>query len=308
MSKAGSITIAIRVLDTGADGGLTTDDSNVYLACGDGKISLAGDWKYKTSVNLRDFPPRPVNMAYNPNLPTVLYNAMLKAIIPFAVQGAIWYQGESNADRAYQYRELLPLMITDWRTRWGYTFPFYIVQIANYMDRQTGPEASAWAELREAQSFTQRLEKTGLACIIDIGEADDIHPKNKQEVGRRLGLLARALTYGEKVEYSGPQYLCNKIEGRTIRLRFSHTESGLKTADGSTVKGFYIAGNDHLFHEATARIEGNEIVVQAQEVDLPVAVRYAWANNPVCNVYNGAGLPMVPFRTDDWPGLTSQNQ
>ena len=278
------------------------------MTCGDEEIDLAGTWKVFPSASMYQITRMPATTVNNPNVPTVLYNAMLKAIIPFAIKGAIWYQGESNAERAYQYRELLPLMITDWRTQWGYKFPFYIVQIANYMDQQTGPETSAWAELREAQTFTQRLENTGLACIIDIGEADDIHPKNKQEVGRRLGLLARALTYGEKVEYSGPQYQCNKIEGRTIRLSFSHAESGLKTKDGSDVKGFYIAGTDHQFHEATARIEGKEIVVEAQEVDLPVAVRYAWANNPVCNVYNGAGLPMVPFRTDDWPGLTSKNQ
>ena len=302
--KKGTATISVRVLDTGGGAGIIGQNKKISLSCGNDEMDLAGTWKGICSLSNYEMTPLPQNTIGNPNVPTVLYNAMLKPIIPYTVKGAIWYQGESNADRAYQYRELLPLMITDWRQQWGYNFPFYIVQIANYMTPQKGPEESAWAELREAQTFTQRLDNTAMACIIDIGEANDIHPQNKQEVGRRLGLLARALTYGENVEYSGPQYKANKIEGRTIRLSFDHVASGLKTSDGRSVKGFTIAGLDHKFYTANARIDGKTIVVEAPEVNFPIAVRYAWANNPDCNVYNGEGLPMVPFRTDDWQGLT----
>jgi sialate O-acetylesterase len=194
-------------------------------------------------------------------------------------------------------------MINDWRVRWGYDFPFYIVQLANYKDKQTKPEESDWAELREAQLKTLALKNTGLAVIIDIGEEKDIHPKNKQEVGRRLALAARNLTYGEDIPYSGPIYSNYRIEGNTIRLYFNNTDGGLK-AKGDVVKGFTVAGADHKFYWADAKIDGNTIVVTSKDVALPLAVRYAWANNPICNLYNGAGLPASPFRTDDWPGVT----
>lgn len=303
MSKRGSITIAIRVLDTGADGGLTTDDSNVYLACSNEQITLAGDWKYKTSVNLRDFPPRPVNMAHNPNLPTVLYNSMLHPLVGYALRGAIWYQGESNTDRANQYRELLPLMINDWRTKWNRQLDFYIVQLANFMKKASQPEESTWAELREAQMLTaQHLENTGIACAIDIGMEGDIHPKNKQEVGRRLALAALAKTYNQKVAYSGPIYKNYRIEGNKIRLWFDHIEKGF--ADGASSGSMTIAGADRKFYKAHLRIEGETIVVWADEVAFPVAVRYGWANNPDGIIYNSEGLPMFPFRTDNWKGIT----
>lgn len=238
--------------------------------------------------------------AKNPNRPTVLYNAMLKPIIPYAIQGAIWYQGESNADRAYQYRELFPLMIRDWRKQWKKDFPFYFVQLANYMERKVEPQESNWAELREAQLQTLFLENTGMAVTIDIGEAKDIHPKNKQEVGSRLALAARAQTYGEAIPYSGPVYESYQIEGDQIRIRFSHTSNGLKSKGDAQLQGFAIAGPDHRFYWANAVIEGNEVVVSSPEVKFPVAVRYAWSDNPLCNLYNGADLPASPFRTDDW--------
>ena len=305
MSKVGTAYIAIRILDTGADGGLTTDDGNVYLACGEERISLAGEWKYKTSVNLRDFPPRPVNMAHNPNLPTVLYNSMLNPLAGYALRGAIWYQGESNTDRAYQYRELLPLMINDWRTKWNSQLDFYIVQLANFMKKASQPEESTWAELREAQMLTaQHLENTGIACAIDIGMEADIHPKNKQEVGRRLALAALAKTYNKKVAYSGPIYKDYRIEGNKIRLWFEHIEKGF--AEGATSGSMTIAGADRKFYKAHLRIEGETIVVWADEVAFPVAVRYGWANNPDGIIYNSAGLPMFPFRTDNWEGITSR--
>ncbi|WP_080905685.1 sialate O-acetylesterase [Parabacteroides sp. Marseille-P3160] len=238
--------------------------------------------------------------AKNPNRPTVLYNAMIKPIIPYAIQGAIWYQGEANAGRAYQYRELFPLMIRDWRKQWKTDFPFYFVQLANYMERKTEPQESNWAELREAQLQTLSLEKTGMAVTIDIGEAKDIHPKNKQEVGRRLALAALAQTYGKAIPYSGPIYEAYRIEGNRIRIQFKQTSGALQAKGGSELQGFAIAGPDHQFHWAKATIDGDEVLVSHPDVEYPLAVRYAWGDNPLCNLYNAAGLPASPFRTDDW--------
>ena len=199
-------------------------------------------------------------------------------------------------------------MITDWRTRWGSDFPFYIAQLANFRTLQTEPCESAWAEVREAQTRTLHLAGTGMACLIDIGDANDIHPKNKQEVGRRLALAARAQTYGEDIEYSGPMMSGYQLMDGAIRIDFTHAESGLCTPDGSDLRGFAIAGVDHRFHWAEARVDGRSVVVSSPEVPFPVAVRYAWADNPVCNLYNGEGLPANPFRTDDWPGVTFGNK
>jgi len=303
--KAGKAVITLKILDTGGLGGINGKAEQVSLSLSDKKkISLAGNWKYEKSSALSELPATPIYAKNNPNRPTVLYNSMINGLVPYAFQGAIWYQGESNESRAYQYREVFPLMIYDWRKQWNKDFPFYFVQLANFMATPTEPEESNWAELREAQSRTLNLRNTGMAVIIDIGNATDIHPKNKQEVGRRLALAARAQTYGEKIAYSGPRYDSYKIEGNQIRLTFKLTDGGLKTNDGQPLKGFSIAGLDHKFHWADATIEGNEIVVSCKEVDFPIAVRYAWANNPICNLFNGSGLPASPFRTDDWMGVT----
>ena len=236
----------------------------------------------------------------NPNRTTVLYNAMIHPLIPYAFQGAIWYQGESNANRAYQYRDLFPLMIHDWRTKWNRDFPFYFVQLANYMKKEAEPQESHWAELREAQLQTLRFKNTGMAVAIDIGDADDIHPKNKQDVGKRLAYIAEANTYRLPVAFSGPIYESHIIEGNKISIQFKYAETGLKTNDGKALTGFAIAGPDHQFQWATAVIEGNNVVVSSPDITFPVAVRYGWANNPDCNLYNGANLPASPFRTDDW--------
>ena len=297
-------TVALRILDGGGGTGIYGFKGHLSISCGNDTMLIDGTWKGRCSVDIDHLPDTPKGQISYVNISTLLYNAMLAPIIPYATRGAIWYQGEENAPRAYQYRELLPTMIRDWRHQWGYNFPFYIVQLANYQPQLKEANESDWAELREAQSMTTRLENTAMSCTIDIGEADDIHPKNKQEVGRRLGLLARALTYGENIEYSGPVYKDCKMEARAIRLSFDHTTGGLKTSDGKRVRGFAVAGPDHKFHWADARIEGNEIVVSSSKVKLPVAVRYAWADNPDCNVVNGEGLPMFPFRTDDWQGIT----
>jgi sialate O-acetylesterase len=241
----------------------------------------------------------------HPHSPAGLYNGMIAPLIPYGIQGAIWYQGESNASRAYQYCKLFPTMIKNWRKDWGQgDFPFLFVQLANFRQVSDEPVESDWAELREAQTMTLSLPNTGMATIIDIGEADDIHPRNKQDVGRRLALWALAETYDQDVVYSGPLYESMKIEDGKIRVRFDHVGSGLVARGGGELKGFAVAGPDRDFVWADAEIDGNTVVVCSERVENPVAVRYAWADNPVCNLYNKEGLPASPFRTDDWPGVT----
>jgi sialate O-acetylesterase len=241
----------------------------------------------------------------HPHTPSGLYNAMIAPLIPYGIAGAIWYQGESNAGRAYQYRTLFPAMIKNWRDDWGVgKFPFLFVQLANFMETKPEPDDSAWAELREAQLMTLALPNTGMAVIIDIGEADDIHPKNKQDVGKRLALWALADTYGKKLVKSGPIYTSMKVDGNSIVLSFDHVGGGLVAKDGEGLKGFAIAGKDRKFVWADAKIEGDTVVVSSDEVSEPAAVRYAWADNPVCNLYNQEDLPASPFRTDKWPGVT----
>lgn len=308
--KPGANLISIRVLDTGGAGGLTGTAEQMFVkpATGNGASSLplAGDWQMRDSVPFNKLPAPPTPQdANNPNVVTVLYNGMIAPLLPFAIKGAIWYQGESNADRAYQYRRLLPAMIEDWRRHFGVgDFPFYIVQLAAWQATQPAPRQNEWAELREAQAMTAKsVPHSGLAVAIDIGDANDIHPKNKAEVGRRLALCALAQTYGKKIEFSGPWYKSMIIDGNSIRLSFEHVDGGLVARNGS-LKGFAVAGDDRRFVWAEARIEGKQVVVSAPSIEKPVAVRYAWDINPICNLYNGAGLPAVPFRTDDWPGIT----
>ena len=240
----------------------------------------------------------------HPFRPSGLYNGMIMPIVPYAIKGAVWYQGETNAGQAYTYRKLLPAMITDWRNVWGgKPFSFYFVQLANFMERKPEPEGSAWAELREAQNMTLSLKNTGQAVIIDIGDAKDIHPKNKQDVGKRLALNALAKDYHKHVVYSGPTYKSMKVKGNEIILSFKDTKGGL-VAKGGTLKSFAIAGADEKFVWADAVIKGKKIIVSSEKVAAPVAVRYAWADNPECTLYNGAGLPASPFRTDTFTGLT----
>lgn len=302
--KPGRNVIAVQVLDTGGGGGLWGAKEELVLSSSAGKqMSLAGEWKYLTAVNLKDVPPRPLPPD-NPNRPTVLYNAMIHPLIPFALRGAIWYQGESNASRAYQYRTLFPTLINCWRQKWGQgDFPFLFVQLANFKPTAPEPGDSDWAELREAQLMTLSLPNTGMAVAIDIGDAFDIHPKNKQEVGRRLALNALAKAYGRNIVYSGPIYKSMSFEGNKIRLKFDHVGSGL-VARGPKLTGFAIAGTDKKFVWAEAEIEGETVLVWSPKVPDPAAVRYGWADNPNCNLYNREGLPASPFRTDDWPGIT----
>jgi sialate O-acetylesterase len=240
--------------------------------------------------------------------PSGLYNAMIVPLQNYRIRGAIWYQGEGNTWRAYQYRKLLPALIDGWRKGWSEpNFPFLIVQLPN-QGTSSDLGDSIWAELREAQLLTMKtLPHIGLAVTIDLGEEKNLHPPRKAEVGQRLALWALGTTYGEKVVYSGPLYDSFAIAGDTIRLRFQHTGGGLQ-AHGDLLKGFTIAGADQKFHHGNARIEGNEIVVSSPHVGAPAAVRYAWANSPDCNLYNKEGLPASPFRTDDWPGATADKR
>jgi sialate O-acetylesterase len=306
--KAGKAVITVRVFDTGGGGGIHGDKDavNIYLLA-DKKTDLSGNWHYAVGLNLKDV-PQPTLAQNSQNNPTSLYNAMIHPLIPYAFKGVIWYQGEANVDRAYQYRDLFPLLIQDWRKQWNSEFPFYFVQIANYQARKPNPEPSEWAEVREAQATALHLGNTGMAVIIDIGEGGNIHPKNKQEVGRRLALLARNKTYSQNIVSSGPVYDSYKIDGGKIVLRFKNAEDGLVIENGDTLKGFAIAGPDHTFYWADAKIVGTEIVVSSPQVEFPVAVRYAWADNPDCNLVNKASLPASPFRTDDWAGMTFQKR
>lgn len=240
-----------------------------------------------------------------------LRNGMLEPLKPFAIKGVVWYQGEANAGRAWQYRLLFPIAVESWRQDWEQgDFPVYFVQLANFMAPRPQPGNSSWAELREAQSQAARqLRNVGCAVAIDVGEAADVHPKDKKPVGERLALLALARTYGVDVVCDGPEFRSMKIDGNRVVLTFDNTDGGLKIGsnaqcDGAELLGFAVAGADRKFYWAKAEIDGETVVVSAPEVERPVAVRYAWADNPICNLTNGAGLPASPFRSDVWPGVT----
>lgn len=300
--KQGDNTIAVRVAMLWGGGGLNPPAEDIYITDGASAITLAGKWLYKKDLETAF--PKILNYQY---YPTVLFNAMINPLIPFGIKGFIWYQGESNAQAAYDYRKLFPMLITDWRQRWKQgDCPFLFVQLANYMKTKALPAESEWAELREAQALTLSLPNTGMACIIDIGEGNDIHPKNKQEVGRRLALIANKVVYKQAVVASGPAYTNFRKEGNRIRINFTNTGSGLSTRDGKEVTGFAIAGKDKKFYWAKAIIEGSQVIVYSDQVAKPEAVRYAWADNPLCNLVNSARLPAIPFRTDDWKGTVQK--
>jgi sialate O-acetylesterase len=240
-------------------------------------------------------PKKPRNPKYADPHYGRLYNGMIAPLVPFAMAGVIWYQGESNTNRPEVYRERFGTMIEDWRAKWGQgEFPFLFVQLANFLPKKPEPTDTPWARLRDAQFKTLLVPRTGMAVAIDIGDEKDIHPKNKQDVGLRLALAARALAYGQKIVYSGPIYDSMKIEGDKIRLRFKHIGGGL----AGDLKGFAIAGEGKKFVWAKAVIDGDSVVVRSDDVPSPVAVRYAWGDSPDCGLYNKEGLPASPFKTD----------
>ena len=310
VAKAGRNVIAIRVFDKQGLGGFAGPAGSLKLALTDDQdaesIRLDGPWSYQIAAKIDELPTPPERSDNNPNRVTVLYNGMIAPLVPFAVKGALWYQGEANASRPAQYRRVLPELVRDWRGHFEVgDFPFLIVQLANWQKRRDQPARSDWAELREAQYLTTKaVPNTQVALAIDIGEANDIHPKNKQEVGRRLALDALATVYGKDVEYSGPTFRSMEVHEHSVRLSFDHAKDGLTTKGGTPLEGFAIAGSDGVFTWADAVIDGSGVVVSSTEVNRPVAVRYAWADNPACNLTNREGLPAVPFRTDaPEPGL-----
>jgi sialate O-acetylesterase len=300
--KAGRNVLAVRVEDTGGGGGIYGEPSSIFLEVGGARRPLASQWKFRVGAVSINRDGQQIN-----KVPTVLYNKMVHPILPFPIKGVLWYQGESNADSvadAVRYRALFATMITSWRREWGVgDFPFLWVQLANFMAPDSQPAAkSAWATLRDAQTATLALPHTAQAVIIDIGEEHDIHPRNKQDVGARLALAARNVAYGQRIEYAGPTHRSHTARGSAVVVRFDHVGRGLVSRDSSgKVGGFAIAGADRHFVWADARIEGTTVVVSSPHVSAPVAVRYAWGNNPTkASLYNREGLPAVPFRTDSW--------
>jgi sialate O-acetylesterase len=301
--RTGKNVIAVRVEDTGGGGGFYEDSSGVNLKTENGILPLGVDWHFRIAKIAGN------GGGIGPNdYPSLLFNAMINPLIPYGIRGVLWYQGEANAGRAYQYRTTFPLMITDWRRHWGQgNFPFYFVQLASFnAENGNSEKGSSWAELREAQSYALNLEATGMSVTDDIGEPNDIHPKNKKDVGLRLSAIALNNIYGKPMEYSGPVYESMSVQGNKAVISFSHTGSGLMVRDKyGYVRGFEIAGSDHHFHYAKAYLENNKVVVYTNEVASPEAVRYAWSDdNSDANLYNFEDFPAVPFRTDQWKGIT----
>lgn len=326
--KQGKNILAIRLYEPVGPAKFTGDPQA-------GPVSLAGEWLAKAELEFPALDPQkiagapqpPANPPGPPVVAGFLFNGMIHPILPYAISGVIWYQGESNAGRAYQYRTAFPRMIADWRKQWNQgNFPFYFCQLANFMAKKPDPGDSAWAELREAQSRALKFTNTGQAVLIDIGESGDIHPRNKKDAGERLALIALSKDYNKSIPYSGPVYDSVSIADSKAILKFKHVDGGLvakplpdtfvvksqtnetaplvRNSPASQLEGFAICGEDKKWVWADAKIDGKTVVVWSEKVPAPVAVRYAWADNPTCNLYNTAGLPASPFRTDDFPPIT----
>jgi sialate O-acetylesterase len=304
--KPGRNVIAIRLFKVKPGGGFLGKPEELHLTLGDGTVlPLAGGWKGKISVDARPPHPLPLGLENNPTMPGILYKGMLAPIVPLAITGAIWYQGESNAERAYQYRKLLPAMIADWRNLFGQgDFPFYIAGLPFYKHRSDVPTDDSWAEAREAQALTVKtVPNACLAVTIDTGNPDDVHPIDKQEVGERLALCALGEHYGRAIPHQSPTLSSVERVPGGLRLHFDHADEGL-VVKGDKLGEFSVAGDDRKWYWANARLDGNTVIVSSLSVPQPKAVRYAWQANPEATLFNGAGLPAVPFRTDDWPGIT----
>lgn len=292
--KTGQNTIAIRIEDNGGGGGIHGDENELKLIFQNKEIPLAGKWKFqvesiKNSINENDFP-------------SLCYNAMIHPLIPFAFKGVLWYQGESNAARAYQYKKAFPLLIHDWRQKWQTDFPFYFVQLATFTTAGNSNQGCDWAELREAQTQTLALKNTGMVVTTDIGDPTDIHPKNKQTVGKRLSTIALHHLHQKNKIHEGPTFQSFQKNENQLIITFQNTGKGLITTnDYGFVNGFEIAGQDQHFHTAKAYIKNNKIIVSSDKVPNPVAVRFGWIGDAShCNLFNIEGFPAVPFRSDDW--------
>ncbi|HQL21307.1 MAG TPA: sialate O-acetylesterase, partial [Opitutaceae bacterium] len=302
--RPGKNTVVIRVLKTKPDGGFNTPAGDLKIVLGDGSsVALEGAWKGIVSVDARA--PHPMPLAYEnyPTMPSVLYQGMLRPLAPLALTGALWYQGEANQFKAQQYRTLLPAMITDWRTAFGQgDFPFYIVSLPAFMQRQAEPPSTAdgWTQIREIQMEIGRsIRAAGTIITVDTGDADNIHPTEKVPVGERLALLALKNVYGRDVVTAGPAFAKLEALPGALRIHYTDTDGGL-VVKGDKLGEFAVAGADRTWHWAEARVEGDTVVVSSPEVPEPIAVRYAWQANPLATLYNAAGLPAAPFRSDNW--------
>lgn len=305
LTRRGKNVIAVHAYDTGGAGGFHGSPEQMRLvpdeAEGERGVSLAGAWRYSVAKASKDLAAYPRTSQVDAWTPTALFNGMVAPIMPHGIRGVLWYQGESNRERAFQYRSLMAGLIDDWRRWWMRgKFPFLFVQIAPYRYEDDAGEA---AELREAQRLTLELENTGMVVTTDIGNPRDIHPRNKQEVGRRLALWALATTYGRDVVHSGPLFTKAVVEGESMRVHFDHAE-GLRVPEGDTVPFFEIAGADGKYFEALAVIDGESVLVAAEEVPEPVAVRYLWGAADEGVLRNGAGLPASSFKSDEWGWVT----
>lgn len=325
-----TLCLAIRVFNRGGIGGFTGSSDQMWLRplasdtkrktkskakrtttsrkskTGDEAIALAGPWRYQVELALepkQDAPPPPLHNTHH-LVPASLNNAMIQPLVPFALRGVIWYQGENNADRAEQYRVLLPALIRDWRLAWGQgDLHVGIVQLAGYRAHPEDPGPSAWAELREAQTLAAQDNRIGVITTIDVGDVHDIHPRDKHSVGMRLANWARATVYEQPVPWTGPRFSTMTVAGNEAHVTF--TASGLRTRDGKPPRGFALAGRDRKFVWADTRLVGNTVTLRHPQIPTPVAVRYAWSDHPDVNLIDDAELPAHPFRTDDWPLSTA---
>ena len=298
--KEGTNVIAVRITDYSGGGGIYGDPADLKIQFKDSNLPLEGLWKFNVVQ---------VKISVSPNsYPSLLYNAMVNPLVPYAIEGVLWYQGEANVWRANQYKKAFPLMIQDWRTKWNQgNFPFYYVQLSTFDEfGGNSKKGSRWAELREAQSETLKIPNTGMAVTTDIGNAKDIHPTNKQDVGLRLAAIALNNVYGKKQVFSGPTYKSQEINGNQIILTFENIGTGLSKPNNSELKGFEIAGADKVFYSAKAIIKDNKIIVSGDQVQKPVAVRYGWADDDTeINLFNKEKFPASPFRTDNWEMITA---
>lgn len=314
--KQGKNSLVIRVENTSGNGGFSTlKESDMFIRemLGEQAVSipLAGQWLYKPSMRKNSCPSKPQNPV-GISTPSCIYNAMIAPITNLSIKGFIWYQGEANASRAYQYRSLFPLLINDWRKQFNQgDIPFLFVQLAGFGALTKDPVENNWAELRESQTMALKLSNTGMAVAIDIGNPTDIHPTNKQEVGRRLGIESQRIAYGKPDLRTSPLYKNMQLEGNKVIISFTNAENGLLSA-GEKIGGFAIADNTKKFVWANVKIENDKVVVWSDKIQNPVAVRYAWTGAPVesndANLFNKEGFPVSPFRTDDWEGITRNNK
>jgi len=299
--RAGENVIAVKIADYAGGGGIWGDPSDLKIRLRSTNIPLSGAWKFNVVE---------INSEISPNsFPALLYNAMINPLIPYAFRGVLWYQGEANVSRAQQYKKAFPLMIADWRTKWNQgDFPFYFVQLSSFNENGGNSiKGSKWAELREAQAQTLQVPNTGMCVTTDIGDAKDIHPTNKKDVGYRLSAIALKNVYGKPIISSGPTFKSMAIKENEIILTFDNMGSGLSTSDkNGAILGFEIAGADKIFHYAKAYVSNNKVIVYSENVANPLAVHYGWADDAgACNLYNKENFPASPFRTDDWETLTN---